>query len=100
MQKGVEAMWHDVDGMGWWMLWGSVMMVLFWGGIIALAVWLVQSPTPRDHGAPHPPSGSARTDDPLGIAKARYARGEISREEFEQMSRATVCRCTSPWKAR
>jgi len=25
-------MWHD----GWWMLWGGLMMLIFWGGVIAL----------------------------------------------------------------
>ncbi len=77
------AMWHDADGMGWWMLWGSLMFVLFWGGIIALVVWLVQSATRRGDGTMPPPSA-----DPLDIAKARYARGEISREEFEQIRQA------------
>ena len=70
-------MWHDVDGMGWWMVWGMVMMVLFWGGIIALVVWGVQSLVKRD---------DARN--PLDIAKARLASGEISHEEFEKIRSA------------
>ena len=79
-------MWHTGDGMGWWMLWGGLMMVLFWGAIIALVVWSVQSLGRRDDGqarsgAPPP----ART--PLDIAKERYARGEIGRDEFEEMKR-------------
>ena len=79
-------MWHTGEGMGWWMLWGGLMMVLFWGAIIALLVWAVQSLGRRDDGqaqsgAPPP----ART--PLDIAKERYARGEIGRDEFEQLKR-------------
>lgn len=31
-------MWYW-PGMGWWMLFGGIWMLLFWGGIIALAVW-------------------------------------------------------------
>ena len=74
-------MWHSVDGMGWWMLWGGLMMVLFWGAIIALAVWAVQS---LSGGSGRRTEGPSRMS-PLDIAKERYARGEISREEFEQV---------------
>jgi len=79
------------DGMGWWMIWGSVMMIVFWGGIIALAVWAVQSLTRREQGTAQGPSvgpvPGAPRDQPLEIAKQRYAKGEITREEFEQMKR-------------
>jgi len=79
-------MWNTGDGMGWWMLWGGLMMVLFWGAIIALVVWAVQSLGRGDGGhAQSEATSPART--PLEIAKERYARGEISRDEFEQMKR-------------
>ena len=79
-------MWHTGDGMGWWMLWGGLMMVLFWGAIIALVVWAVQSLGRGDGGQAQPgATRPART--PLDIAKERYAGGEISRDEFEQMKR-------------
>ena len=67
-------MWHD----GWWMLWGGLMMILFWGGLIVLGFWLVQSLTRRQPGA-----GDAQAA--LRIAEERFARGEISREESEQI---------------
>lgn len=72
-------MWHDADGMGWWMLWGSVMMVLFWGGLVALVVWGIQSLGRRDgtHGK-----------SPLDIARERLAKGEITSQEFEQIRQA------------
>ncbi len=54
-------------------------MVLFWGGLIALIVWGVTKLTKR--------SDSASKHDPLDVAKERYARGEISREEFEQIKK-------------
>ncbi|MDO8616664.1 MAG: SHOCT domain-containing protein [Dehalococcoidia bacterium] len=73
--------------MGWWMLWGGLMMVLFWGGIIALAVWAVQGLGRRETGAPQPPSVEPPAGRALDIAKERYARGEMSREQFEEVRR-------------
>jgi putative membrane protein len=80
-------MWHVGDGMGWWMLWGGIMMVLFWGAIIALVVWAIQGVTRREpvHTEPHQTSPSARP--PLEIAKERYARGDIGRDEFENIKK-------------
>ena len=64
------------NGMGWWMIWGGTMMVLFWGALIGLAVWGVAR-----FSAQHPGDG----DDALDLARRRYASGEISRDEFEQI---------------
>ena len=74
-------MWHCSEGMGWWMMFGGILMLLFWGLIIALVVWGMKRLTERGS------SGSTTPEkhDPLDIAKERYARGEISREEFEQV---------------
>jgi len=66
------------EGMGWWMVVGSVWFVVFWG----LIVWAVVSLTTRREVA-----SPAGTSTALEIAKARYARGEINREEFEQLRR-------------
>ena len=64
-------------GMGWWVF-GAAWMVLFWGGIVAFAIWAVG----RLGG------GARRNEDsPLEIARRRYARGEITRDEFEQLRR-------------
>jgi len=76
-------MWHAADGMGWWMLWGGLMMVVFWGVVIGLIVWGVQSVTGRRVDQPAGEGSAGRS--PLGIAKERYARGEIGRDEFEQI---------------
>ena len=70
-------MWHYADGMGWWMVFGGVWMVIFWGGVIALIVWGIKKITER--------GSSAQKGNPLDIARERYAKGEISSEEFEQM---------------
>ena len=61
------------------MLFAGFAMLVFWGVIIALIVWGV-SMLAKPHAVQRPTS-----DTPLDIAKARYARGEISKEEFEQL---------------
>ncbi len=80
-------MWHAGDGMGWWMLWGGLMMIFFWGAIVGLIVWAIQSMTRRESSQEDVrqigPSGRS----PLDIAKERYARGEVGREEFEKIKR-------------
>ena len=72
-------MWDMPIGMGWWMAFGGLWMVVFWGGLIALIVWGITKLTRR--------SDSATKRDPLDVAKERYAKGEISREEFEQIKK-------------
>jgi putative membrane protein len=71
-----HGMWGDWDGWRWWLV--MPVMLIFWGGVIWLIVWLVRQ-------------SSSRTDrsdgDAIEIARRRYARGEISREEFEQIRR-------------
>ncbi|MBI1736539.1 MAG: SHOCT domain-containing protein [Candidatus Rokubacteria bacterium] len=74
----------------WWM-WGAggiVMMLgmlLFWAAVIAALVvgvrWLVREG--RDAREPRQPA----PDSALQILRERYARGDISREEFEQRKR-------------
>ena len=68
--------WPWGASMGWWMVIG---LVVFWGGLIALIVWGITRLTRRGDSAPK--------RDPLDIAKDRYAKGEISREEFEQIKK-------------
>ena len=75
-------MWHMWDipsAMGWWMGIGGLWMLIFWGGLIALVIWGIMRLTRRNDSAPK--------RDPLDMAKGRYARGEVSREEFEQIKK-------------
>jgi len=72
-------MWYMHEGVGWWMVFGWVWIVLFWGGLIALIVWGIMKLTRRGDATPK--------HDPLDVAKERYAKGEISREEFEQIKK-------------
>lgn len=63
--------------MGWW---GFFVMILFWIVIIAGIIVLVRWLTFR---AP----GGRREETALDVLKKRYARGEISKEEFEEKKR-------------
>ncbi|MFH1651357.1 MAG: SHOCT domain-containing protein [Chloroflexota bacterium] len=67
------------DGMGWW-LFGGISMVVFWGAVIFLVVWVVRK-------LAQPADGRKDNRSALDIARERYARGEISREEFEQLKK-------------
>jgi putative membrane protein len=54
---------------------GFLLVFLFWAlaiaGILAIIKWIFQA-------------DAGRGDSPLDVVKKRYARGEISREEFEE----------------
>ena len=69
-------MWMHGD-VGWgWMAVGWIWMFLFWGTLIGLAVWGISRITGVR-------STSIAT--PVDIARVRYARGEITKEEFESL---------------
>ncbi len=62
-----------------------ILSILFWVTIIALGVWLIGGLFSRPNSqalSNLPPTESA-----LDILKKRYARGEITKEQFEEMSR-------------
>lgn len=70
--------------MGWsgpW--WGWLMMLLFWILLLAVPIGLVRLlwPPSRAGGAGSEP----RVDEAIETLRQRYARGEISREEFIRM---------------
>ena len=73
-------MWSGMEGIGWgWIGLGLVHMLLFWALVIlvlgALVKWLA--------GDGRPFSEQRAID----ILKARYAKGELTREQFEQLKR-------------
>ena len=69
--------WYDF---GWWgMGLGMLIMIIFWVGLIALITWIVVKLV-RSGQKP-----SAET--PLEVAKTRYAKGEITKKEFEQLKK-------------
>ncbi len=73
---------------GWGFGWGEMlvmMLVMFvvvggLGALVALVIWaLVRSSRSGSGGLPNAPSRA------LEVLKERYARGEITREQYEQM---------------
>ena len=68
------------DG-GSWMIFGGIWMLLLWGAIIAFGVWVVR----KLFGSVMSDSVKISENGALDIAKERYAKGEIPREEFEQI---------------
>ena len=76
-------MWHH-DGMGWWMVFGGVWSIIFWVVIVGLVIWGVKKLVERDRGGS---AEATRKRDALDIAKERYARGEINKEQFDQIKK-------------
>jgi len=72
-------------GFGWF---GFFFMAFFWLAIIGLGVWLLSQLFPKTAGT-QSGSSSHQTGDTsktaLSILKQRYARGEISKTEYEEM---------------
>ncbi len=73
-------MWYMHEGMGWWMVFGVILTILFWGGIATLIVWGIRRLT--RHGDVSSIKGS-----PLDVAKERYAKGEITKEQYTQIKK-------------
>ena len=76
--------WHHGWDWSWGhMIFGSVMMALFWGGailLIALAVrWL--------GGIGRRSEADAQKQDALEVLRDRFARGEIDKDEYESRRR-------------
>ena len=86
------GMGNMMGGMGGWFGFGWLWMVLFWVLLILLVVWLVTRLFPQIqinndtlHRTGYPSASTPTEETPLDILKKRYARGEITREEFERM---------------
>jgi len=62
---------------------GGLFMIVFWGGLIALVVWLVIKLFPGVRGQSNFSSGNEMKA--RDILDQRYAQGEINREQYEIM---------------
>ncbi len=65
-------------GMGFGMVFGAIIMVLFWGAIIWLVISLINARTQKSE---------ETSESALAILKKRYARGEITREQYLEMEK-------------
>ena len=72
-------MWQFGDGMWWWIIFGVLFMVIFWGGLIALIVWTMTKLNRRGE--------TTQKHSLLDVVRERYAKGEISKDEFEQLKK-------------
>ncbi|MCB0017297.1 MAG: SHOCT domain-containing protein [Anaerolineales bacterium] len=73
---------YHMSGMGWggWIV-GGLAMLLFFGALLALIFLLIRAGSANQSRGRQPESGS----DALDILKLRYAHGEISKTEYEEI---------------
>ena len=80
-------MWHHgygwTDGFGgtWMMGIGMLFWLLVVAGIVLLVVWAIRTGSRQGTGS------TTQGADAIEIARRRYASGEISREQFEQLKK-------------
>lgn len=60
----------------------GLVMIIFWVGVISLIVWLFMSLFQK--------SQQTETDSPLEILRSRYAKGEITKQQFENMKKDVI----------
>ena len=73
---GVVLLFSGGGMMGFGMGFGVIIMVLFWGAIIWLVISLINAGTRKSEEMP---------ESPLTILKKRYARGEVTKEQYLKM---------------
>lgn len=67
---------------------GMILMMLFWVFVVALAVWLLSRLFPGTaNGSQTEQRGQPPSPSALDILKQRYARGEISKAEYDDVRR-------------
>lgn len=75
-------MWHgEWSGADW--AWMSALMLLFWTVVIAGVIWIVRGTGRRsDDGVPSDKHEPAARPSAREILDERFARGELSKEEY------------------
>ncbi|MDA3855002.1 MAG: SHOCT domain-containing protein [Candidatus Woesearchaeota archaeon] len=76
-----------MDGYGYSNLFGfglfemGFIMILFWGLVIWFIYFVIKSTTGNQNNSKH------KVEDSLDIAKKRFAKGEITKKEFEEIKK-------------
>lgn len=76
---------YQMMGQFWWV--GGLLHILFWVGLIILIVWIVKQFTGKKHSNATYRSNVEVDDTSLAIARERYAKGEITKEQFDQLKK-------------
>ena len=71
-----------MNGMGWGGMWFAW---IFWLVILGVIIWAIVTIVNKNNSRQQ--NYFPREDDALEILKKRYSRGEINREQFEQMKK-------------
>lgn len=75
-------MWGYDGGWGWGMLFGGLMMILFWAGLL-LVIYRVINTVQANKG--HASAPDMRGESAEDIAKRRFATGEIDEAEYDRI---------------
>jgi putative membrane protein len=79
MGRGMFGGYTSPLGFGFHLV-GTILSILFWALVIGGGVWLVTKAV-----RPNTSGNASPTQTPLDILKLRYAKGEVTKEQFEQM---------------
>jgi putative membrane protein len=75
---------YGIGGFEWiWVIVNLAIIVAVIVAIVLFVVWLVRRLTASNHATG--PANIRAVEDAKSIAKRRYAQGEISREEYQQI---------------
>jgi putative membrane protein len=77
---GGDVMMNGWDGADW--IWMTFMMIAFWGGLAAVVVFAM-----KGFGGSRR-SSETQTPDARTVLETRFAKGDISEEEFEDRKKA------------
>ena len=79
MAHYAARMWYGSHAAIPWLGWvGPILMILVWAAIITAVVFLIRYLVRQSrHGS--------KADAAMEILRSRYARGEVSKEQFEEM---------------
>ncbi len=79
--------WNGHMGAGWFPMFGGMwcwfFVIILFFLILGLAIFLVLRLT----GGKHKPDGALPADDLLTVLKTRYAKGEIPKDQYEEMKK-------------